>query len=590
MAQTFAGGGREIAIEGDGDVFVAADAILDGFGVFLAMNERFPGVNVFGLMEVAVRNERQAFEADVVEDVVAVGDFPRVDQGREFVLVFPEVEGVFAPFAFHDVRMGGNGERALLVDFGDGFGDIEGSINRRFQINAEQVRGGFAGVAVLVEFDAGHDEHLITAPGALAFAFDDGEVFSDLLGAEGEIGELGNFPEQSARVGEMVGDANAIKAAFAVKINDLGHAQFAVGIIGVDVKIAEQHLGMAAVSVTLGRGAHDAFGFVVKEARDFPGRQVAFGFAEDEFSDAQGGVGAGNLIEIAPPVIPHSGLFIKSLFDHFGGFAVFIHDGADAGFFDEPGIGFFLAGVKVVDDDGAARGDGFVHGEAGLGDDEMMGAQQLGQLVGPAKNLHAFFIAPKTINQFGAQFGIAPGDDGDVDIGLFEEAVNGFPGFFLAGMDKVKHAARFIQGGRGQIGFAASKFRADGKTQNLDLFRGHAADAQGIGDGFVGDAKKITRRAEPGRTGRERFGHDGDEAERTFAVAAENFLDKMAVSGAGGDDAIGLGFEQDFFQGIVHPGETAELPFHNGGFIGDGAEAIPEDGRVLGEAQAGFME
>jgi hypothetical protein len=77
-------GGREVAIEGDVHVFVSADAVLDGFGVFRGMDEGLPRVNVLGLVEIAVGNEGQALEADVVEDVVAVGDFPRVKQRANF--------------------------------------------------------------------------------------------------------------------------------------------------------------------------------------------------------------------------------------------------------------------------------------------------------------------------------------------------------------------------------------------------------------------------------------------------------------------------------------------------------------------------
>ena len=72
-------------------MFVPADAVLDGLGVLRGMDERLPRVDVLGLVEIAVGNEGQALEADVVEDVVAVGDFPRVQQRREFLLVFPEV-------------------------------------------------------------------------------------------------------------------------------------------------------------------------------------------------------------------------------------------------------------------------------------------------------------------------------------------------------------------------------------------------------------------------------------------------------------------------------------------------------------------
>ena len=40
----------------------------------------------------------------------------------------------------------------------------------------------------------------------------------------------------------MVGDADAVEAALAVEINHLRHGKLAVGIIGVDVEIAQEHL------------------------------------------------------------------------------------------------------------------------------------------------------------------------------------------------------------------------------------------------------------------------------------------------------------------------------------------------------------
>ena len=171
-------------------MLIPADAVLDGFGVFRRVDERLPRVNVLGLVEIAVGNERQALEADVVEDVVAVGNFPRVQQRREFFLVFPEVKCVLAPLAFHDVRVRGHGERALPVDLLDDVRDVERGGDGHLQINAEQMRGGLAGVAVLVELDAGQHEHLVTAPRALAFALDDGKVFADLLLRERHVGQL----------------------------------------------------------------------------------------------------------------------------------------------------------------------------------------------------------------------------------------------------------------------------------------------------------------------------------------------------------------------------------------------------------------
>ena len=99
---------------------------------------------MFRLVKIAVCDERQSLETDVVENVVAIRDFPCVNQRREFFLIFPEVKRVLAPLAFHDVRMRRNSERALRMNSRDDFGNVQRRVNRRFQINAEQMRGSFA--------------------------------------------------------------------------------------------------------------------------------------------------------------------------------------------------------------------------------------------------------------------------------------------------------------------------------------------------------------------------------------------------------------------------------------------------------------
>ena len=179
-----------------------------------------------------------------------------------------------------------------------------------FQINAEQMRGGFARVAVLVEFDAGHHEHLVAPPGALPFALNHGKIFADLLLPESEIGQLGQFSDQTLRVGQMVGDADAVETALAVKINDLRHGQLAVGIIGVNVKIAQQHLCMAAVGLNGRCGTHDALRRAVSKSLTGlrPGLSCR-GFAENQFADAQRGIGTAQLPEVFAPFRPLRGAF-----------------------------------------------------------------------------------------------------------------------------------------------------------------------------------------------------------------------------------------------------------------------------------------
>jgi hypothetical protein len=62
--ETMAGAGcgqvGEIAVKRDGDVFVTADAILDGLGIFFAVDERLPRKDVLGLVEIAVGSEAPA--------------------------------------------------------------------------------------------------------------------------------------------------------------------------------------------------------------------------------------------------------------------------------------------------------------------------------------------------------------------------------------------------------------------------------------------------------------------------------------------------------------------------------------------------
>ena len=50
----------EIAVKRNGHMLVAADAILDGLGILFTVNERFPRVNVLGLVEIAVGSESPA--------------------------------------------------------------------------------------------------------------------------------------------------------------------------------------------------------------------------------------------------------------------------------------------------------------------------------------------------------------------------------------------------------------------------------------------------------------------------------------------------------------------------------------------------
>ena len=72
-------GGIVLSVEGYGDALVFANAIFDRLGTLLATDECFPGINMFGLMKIAVSEIRKALSADRVEHIVAIRDFPGID-------------------------------------------------------------------------------------------------------------------------------------------------------------------------------------------------------------------------------------------------------------------------------------------------------------------------------------------------------------------------------------------------------------------------------------------------------------------------------------------------------------------------------
>ena len=181
-----------------------------------------------------------------------------------------------------------------------------------------------------------------------------------------------SFPIK-AWVGQVVGDADAVKTAFAVKINNLRHGQLAIGIIGMNVKIAKQHLRMAAVSIQRRNRTHDALWRAVKKFDGPASGMVVFRFGQDEFGNAQRGVRTAHLPEVFMPLRPLRGFFGEGVFHQLGHLAVFFRNRAQAETPDQFGVAFLLAGDDLVDNHRAARGDGFLHGRAaGFANDQMV--------------------------------------------------------------------------------------------------------------------------------------------------------------------------------------------------------------------------
>jgi hypothetical protein len=81
LAQAFSA--QAVAVGRDGQVLIAADAVLDGIRILVAVEQRLPGIGVLGLVEIAVGREGKALQPDGSEDIVAVGNLPGVNDRRE---------------------------------------------------------------------------------------------------------------------------------------------------------------------------------------------------------------------------------------------------------------------------------------------------------------------------------------------------------------------------------------------------------------------------------------------------------------------------------------------------------------------------
>ena len=308
---------------------------------------------------------------------------------------------------------------------------------------------------------------------------------------------------------------------------------------------------------------------------------------EDEFADAQCGVRPGDFLEVPPPFVPECRALFKGEFDGLGHFLVLLDDGTKVEPGDEFGIALLLAGNDLVDNHRAAGGDGLLNRRAaGFADDEVMAHQQLRHLVGPAENVHAVAKIAGAFDELGAQIGVATGGDGEMDIFECEQAVNGLAGLFSAGVDDVEDAARLVAERRGQRLRVVGKNGIHRKAERLDVFLRDAVFDQNIGGGIVGDAEVIAWRAEPSGVDGDGIGDDGDEFEGAF-VTMKNLFDDVAVNRVGGNNAVRLGFVQDFFQHDLEPREASEL-FLDEGIFQHRINAAPEAGRILNHAEIGF--
>src|SRR5262245_17888388 len=103
------------------------------------------------------------------------------------------------------------------MDLGDDFHEIQCRRDRSFQIDAKEMTGGFACKPLLIEFEAGHNEHVVFAPGPAFLPLEHVPILFNLVGGDCEVEEFYELTDQSFRVGDVVGNANAIKTTASVE-------------------------------------------------------------------------------------------------------------------------------------------------------------------------------------------------------------------------------------------------------------------------------------------------------------------------------------------------------------------------------------
>ena len=150
----------------------------------------------------------------------------------------------------------------------------------------------------------------------------------------------------------------------------------------MDVEVAEEHTGVGGGAAVLPRVAggggleEPGWGGLVGDV---------VGLLQNQLSKADSGVGPAHLLEVVTPFLPLASLVGEDFLDQVADLFSLFGNRPDAEPADEPGVAFLLPGDDLVDDHGAAGGNGFLdHGSAGLRDKQVMRHEQARHLVSPA--------------------------------------------------------------------------------------------------------------------------------------------------------------------------------------------------------------
>lgn len=198
--------------ERNGYTFIMPDAVLDGFQVLLAIEQCFPGIKMTGLVKIAVGNIGVSFQADHIEDIITVGNFPGVDIPGILVAVFPEKESVLLQHVMGMMRMAGN--RQGILPFGitkDLFIVLAGG-DEFLDIQEQQMSGSIPGKVVLTDLDSWNHQHAVLVPGSQRLGLNGCQVFLKVIVLDRQVQLTSYLADSIVAVHHMVGDSNDVKS------------------------------------------------------------------------------------------------------------------------------------------------------------------------------------------------------------------------------------------------------------------------------------------------------------------------------------------------------------------------------------------
>ena len=316
----------------------------------------------------------------------------------------------------------------------------------------------------------------------------------------------------------MVGDAEAVEAALAVEVDELGHGELAVGPGGVGVEIAEEEFLFArrgAFSARIRDGLSGARGYwlYLFEGDDWRGRCLF----EQETRDRLGSAGLAERAAVAAPKLEHSAAIAIGAADPFRNFAGLLRASAGIRGMQELDVGQLGRGRAAKSNERAMGHDGLVP-ERGVGpaDEKMMAGKQVGNAREIGHEFEAVGCGERAGD--GADFRVVA-DEGERPVGLFQKPAEQLGGFAFCAVENPEHVQQSAVGRR------ACAWAQRGVTKNLDAFRNDRREREGYA--LIRYDEEIAGGARPA------FGDGGDKADHNEVARAVAVVELGQHAGVG---------------------------------------------------------